>query len=182
MLARMSMNIAAIIKSNQIIVFVVSPKDFSKRLQDITKTLAGQKKAICYVSLNKPYETIREALEKAGVPLERVYFVDAVSSRAGSVKPDKAVLMVSSPSALTELSIAISKGVELWKADAVLFDSLSTLLVYEGASSVLRFVHSVTNSLRVKGLSCVFTILKPDLKDEIAKDIGMFADRIEELY
>lgn len=177
----MSVDIAATIKGNQIIVFVVSPKDFPKQLQDITKAMAETKKAICYVSLNKPYKTIQGGLEKTGVPVEKVYFVDAVSSKAGPVKPDKTVLMVSSPNALTELSIAISKGVEMWKADAVLFDSLSTMLVYEGASSVLRFVHSVTNALRVKGMSCVFTVLKQDLKEELAKDLGMFADKIEEM-
>lgn len=177
----MSVNISATIKSNQIIVFVVSPKDFSKQLQDITKAMAETKKAICYVSLNKPYKIIQGSLEKAGIPVEKMYFVDAVSSKVGSVKPGKTVLMVSSPNALTELSIAINKGVEMWKADTVLFDSLSTLLVYEGASSVLRFVHSVINALRVKGLSCVFTVLKQDLKEELAKDLGMFADKVEEL-
>ena len=177
----MSVDITDTIRKNQIIVFVVSPKGFSKQLQNITKSLAGQKKGICYVSLNKPFTSIKTGLEKMKIDASNLYFIDAVSSKVSSVEPDKKTIFVSSPQALTEISIAINKGIGLWKADAVLFDSLSTLLVYEGASSVIRFVHSVTNSLRVKGLTCVFTILKPDLKDELAKDIGMFADSIEEL-
>ena len=35
--------IQKIVKENQITVFVVSPKGFSKQLQDITKALAGLK-------------------------------------------------------------------------------------------------------------------------------------------
>ncbi len=107
--------------------------------------------------------------------------MDAVSSKIGSVEPDKKAIFISSPQALTELSIAISKGLGLWRADAVLFDSLSTLLVYDGVPSVLKFVHSIANNLRVRGLSCVFTILKPDLKKELSKDLGMFADIIVEI-
>ncbi len=171
----------SIIKDNQVIVFAVSPQDFSGQLQDIARAMASCRKGVCYVSLNKPHQNIKSGLEKAGVDTEKFFYIDAVSSKAGSTEPSQGVSYVSSPQALTELSIAITKGTGLWKADSVLFDSLSTLLVYEGASSVLKFMHSVINSLRVKGLSCVFTVLKPDLKDEIAKDVGMFADRVEEL-
>jgi archaellum biogenesis ATPase FlaH len=159
----------------------MSPQDFSSQIQTLTKSLVSLSKTICYVSLNKPSPTIKSDLEKIGVSTEKIFFVDAVSSKAGSTSPDKSVIMVSSPNALTELSIAINKGIGLWKADVILFDSLSTLLVYEGTSSILKFVHSMTNSLRVKGLSCVFTILKQDLKEELAKDLGMFADMIGEL-
>jgi archaellum biogenesis ATPase FlaH len=120
-------------------------------------------------------------MKRAGIPTEGMYFVDAVSSKVGSMEPDKRAVFVSSPQALTELSIAIKKCVDTRKLDFVLFDSLSTLLVYEELSSMVKFVHSVISALRVKGKSCVFTLLKEDIKEELVKDLGMFADKVEEI-
>ena len=177
----MPVDIEATVEENKIIVFVILSGQYSKQLQNITKTLVGLKKGICYVSLNKPYKVVQANLNKARIPTENMYFVDAVSSKAGSVEPDKKVVFVSSPQALTELSIAINKCLGPWKLDTVLFDSLSTLLVYEEASSTVKFVHSVISTLRVKEKSCIFTILKEDLQEELVKDLGMFADKIEEL-
>ena len=177
----MPVNVSTTIKKNQITVFVIPSKSYQNKIGEISKALADLKKKVCYVSLNKPYKSIRDRLKEAGTSAEDFYFVDAVSSKVGSVESTEKVVFVSSPRALTELNIAITKCLGLWKPDVVLFDSLSTLLVYEGASSVLRFVHSVASNLRVKGKSCVFTVLKEDLQNELSKDLGMFADSIEEL-
>ena len=102
-------------------------------------------KVVCYVSLNRPYKTVLEEFKKMGINPEAFYFIDAVSSKVGSVETSKRVIFVSSPQAMTELSISINKSIGTWKPGTVLFDSLSTLLVYEGASSVLRFIHSVVS-------------------------------------
>ena len=177
----MTADIKAVIEGNQIAVFVIQSQQYSKSMGDITGVMTKIKEGVCYVSLNKPCRVIETNLKKSGVSTEKVYFVDAVSSKVGSMEPGVRVIFVSSPQALTELSIAINKCLGIDGIDSVLFDSLSTLLVYEGASSVIKFVHSIINTMRVKDKSCVFTILKEDLKEEVIKDLGMFADKIEEL-
>jgi hypothetical protein len=177
----MPLDLNETIKGNQIIVFVIRSKDYSKRLESITRAAIDIKKELCYISLNKPYQVLEANLKNAGVPTENIYFVDAVSSKVGSAKAVEGVIFVSSPQALTELSIAINKCLGFQETGAALFDSLSTLLVYEEVSSVVKFVHSVISTLRVKGKSCIFTMLKEDLKEELVKDMGMFADKIEEI-
>ncbi len=177
----MPIDLSAIIKENQIIVFVVQSKSYSKHLESITKAAIGLKNNLCYVSLNKPYKVLKRGLENAGVPTEKIRFVDAVSSKVGSMTPDDNVIFISSPQALTEMSISINKCLGLKDMGIVLFDSLSTLLVYEEASNVVRFVHSIISTFRVKERSCIFTMLKEDLKEELVKDLGMFADKIEEI-
>jgi hypothetical protein len=177
----MPVDLSAMIKENQIIVFVVQSKSYSKHLEGITRAAADLNKGLCYVSLNKPYKVMQTSLKNAGVSEENIYFVDAVSSKVGSMEPGNRVIFVSSPQALTELSIAINKCLGLQDTGTVLFDSLSTLLVYEESSSVIKFVHSVISTLRVKEKSCIFTVLKEDLKEALLKDLAMFADKIEEL-
>ena len=174
----MPVDLSATIKGNQIIVFVVQSKSYSKQLESITRAAVGIKNGLCYVSLNKPYKVLQTGLKNAGVPVENIHFVDAVSSKVGSMTPDDNVIFVSSPQALTELSISINKCLGLKDMGIVLFDSLSTLLVYEEASSVVKFVHSIISTLRNKSSKAVFLCLKEDIKTDLIKDISMFADKV----
>ena len=63
----MPSDIGSIVKDNQISVFVISPNAYSKNMQDISRAVIGLKKVVCYVSLNKPYNTIDADLKKAGI-------------------------------------------------------------------------------------------------------------------
>ena len=170
-----------VVKDNQISIFSIPSLKYNKNIKAIAKAVSDHKKGTTYVSLNKPYQTILNDIKKAGANPENFSFIDAVSAKVSSAQSGGKAVFVSSPRAMTEISIAITKSVSKFKSDCVMFDSLSTLLVYEGTSTVLRFVHSIISNIRVKGKSCVFTILKEDLSSELVKDLSMFVDKIVEL-
>ena len=85
---------------------------------------------------------------------------------------------MSSPSALTELSLSISNILEREKFDYMIFDSLSTLLVYESETVITKFVHFLIAKVRVIGCNAIFTCLKQDVNSILIRDINMFADRV----
>lgn len=169
------------IKNNSIIIFSVPGNEYSGRLEEIVGASAKAFSKICYVSLNKPYDTLVPIFKKLGIETGKMIFVDCVT--AGFRKPAAGlnVVSVSSPKALTEINITINKISDSKKFQGLVFDSLSTLLVYEQPSTVIKFSHSVISKLRAAESHGVFMCLREDLKGELMKDLSMFVDRIVEL-
>jgi len=159
---------------NGIILFVISNKDYDSKIRDIVSSASSHYNRVCYVSLNKPYSTVLASLRKYGIDTRKFFFVECT----GSSDKNSQAVSVSSPKALTEMSITISKVLELGRIEALIFDSLSTLLVYEQPSTVVKFTHSLISMLRAKKASGFLTCLESSASSEILKDISMFADSV----
>ncbi len=173
----MKKNIDKDIRKNDIIVFLIPNKKYSAVLADIIKTVSKSYKKICYVSLNKPCYTVVKDFSEARADTKKLFFIDCVSQNAKQSKGIN-VSYVSSPKALTELNIAINKVLGIQKTELMVFDSLSTLLVYQQTMTIIKFVHSIISTLRNNGSKAVFLCLKEDIKTDLVKDISMFADKV----
>ncbi len=173
-------NIKKEIKGHDILVFLISEKNYSESLKDIVDVSTKNFKKTCYVSLNKPYDTLIPMFQKAGIKTRNFIFIDCVKVGIKGFS-DVKVVFVSSPKALTEMDIAIKKALDKEKFDGLVFDSLSTLLVYEEPSTLIKFSHSVISKLRSAGVKGIFLALKDDVKSELMKDLSMFVDKVVEV-
>lgn len=162
----------------QILVLIIPNKDYQKRVTDLTKDIAKLSEKICYVSLNKPYKTLLKNFTDAGIDTTKFIFIDAITKTAEMPPVVENCEFVSSPGALTELSLAISNTLETKGVNLIVFDSLSTMLVYEDENIVTKFVHSLMAKIRVMGCRGIFTCLKQDSDTVLLKDVNMFADKI----
>ncbi len=160
---------------NEIKLFMISNKDYDSKIRDIVSSASSSYKRICYVSINKPYSVISDSLKKQGIDIKKLFFVDCTGNPC---KTEGQVVRVSSPKALTEMSITINKVLELGRIEALIFDSLSTLLIYADPSTVVKFTHSLISSLRGKKASGVLVCVEGGKNAELVKDISMFADRV----
>ena len=177
--SRYPSNVRAGIQENQVIVLIIPDEQYSQKLLGITKELAQLSESMLYVSLNRPYGTLLESFSGAGIESGKFYFVDAVTQTAQRVNGGgEKIKYVSSPGSLTELSLTLTKLLDSQKFDYLLFDSLSTLLVYEEELVVTKFIHSLMSKVRVVKCKSVFTCLKRDVESVLIKDLNMFADRI----
>lgn len=176
-----NINLKKAIKGNDIILLLVPNGVYSDRIKKITKAISEENERICYVTINKPYNTILKTLEKARVETKKIFFIDAVTKKVKEEKSSEQVIYVSSPKALTEMNIAIKKVMESGNTDVTLFDAISTLLVYDSPASVVRFVHSLISSFRTIGSKGVMVSLKEDSKGELIKDLNMFVDKVLEI-
>jgi hypothetical protein len=165
------------IKGNDILIFIVPNKDYTSYLMKIAKNAAAVHNKICYISMNRPHDVILREFGKAAIDARKFFFIDCVGRGADG----KDVVHVSSPKALTELNITISRVLGKGGIESSLFDSLSTLLIYEDPSNVIKFVHSIISVFRNSDVKAVFTCLKGDVNSELIKDLGMFVDKIVEL-
>ena len=168
------------IQENDVLV-VLFGEDYQKNLLDMIKNTEATYKKICYITLNKPYNNLIEVLKKNSIDIEKFNFVDAITSTVIKPASIKNCRFVTAPNALTELNLAIGKECISHNSDLFIFDSLSSLLIYEKGPTLIRFVHSVINELRTYNIKIIFTLLKEDYVSTLMKDLNMFVDKIIEI-
>lgn len=154
---------------------VIPEMHYSESLIHLLKLMHDR--AICFVTLNKPAPALERAFAYFNVPTDKMFFIDAVSGGLGKSQEKDNVLYVSSPEAFTELSIAMSEILRTKKFDALLFDSLSTLLIYSGNGyRAERFAASVIEKTKSAASLGVFTCLEGDVQSSLIKRSCMHVD------
>jgi len=116
---------------------------------------AGSKKAnetsfiICG---NSAPEDIKSKASTMGIDLEGVHFIDCYSSTLGREVPagSENITIVSGPSALNDISLAINEAISKssGKRMRVVFDTLSTFVLYNSKDSIKKFLSVIEGRLR----------------------------------
>jgi KaiC/GvpD/RAD55 family RecA-like ATPase len=162
-------------------VFVIPNEKYKREMAKVTKYFSDYFNSICYVSLSKLRDPLIIDLKKAGIDLDKFLIIDAITK---SVNPDAKLdgnfVGVSSPGALTEMSIVIDKVLKKGDFDGFIFDSLSTLSIYNNGPEMMRFVHSLVNKLKKKKITGAFIVPGGEVKGNLMKGIGSYVDRVVE--
>ena len=166
------------LKKGEIVVAVFKNKTYSSDIITAAKKMGSVSGNFIYVSLNKPFKPLTQKLKAGRVNISKILFVDGISKSAGqNVEADNCIC-VESAGALTKLSLIVTKAINSKKFDGLLFDSLSTLLIYNKKEAVTKFVQSMVNKLRKAKMTGAFTALEGDTEEGLLKDIGLFVDEI----
>lgn len=171
------------IKKGEIVVVVIPDKPFevtfSKAIIGITSQLSKDYNSICYISLNKPYYHLIKSFEDNKIDINKLFFIDVVTKPSKSdIKRLKNCIFINSISSLTKISISIANALESGKFGCLIFDSLSTMLIYHDTATVTKFVHNLIVTARTFNCTTVFTCLKGDERSTLIKDLNMFVDNI----
>ena len=128
-----------------IAIATVNAKDYQETNLEIIKHLIDKENIPgVYVTLNKPFETMKGIFKKQKIDTDMILFIDAVTKTAGG-KTEKTdnCLFIGSPDNLSDISISMDQAVRSLpsKEKFVFFDSLSTLLLYNNTATVAKFIH-----------------------------------------
>lgn len=134
------------------LILLLTESDGLKEAANLVKQLLERESSVVYVTVNKPSVVVMHYLKRAGARVERVFFVDcATASVSGESARARNTLFVS-PQNLTGLSLAMNELItELPGKKAVVFDSMTTLAVYNPVPTVERFAHFIANKIRLNG-------------------------------
>lgn len=170
------MDIKKELKNNQIIMVVEPAEKYSQTVVDIARALS--KKSLCYVTLNKTFDSLKEEFKKKKVNTENIIFIDAISKTIKQVpQQTDSCYYVSSPGSLTEISIAIDRFLR-HNFEYLVFDSLTNMLIYEKKAPVAKFISSIVNKIKQSKTKAVFYALKIKEQNEIIEEAEMFVDKI----
>jgi CBS domain-containing protein/sulfur relay (sulfurtransferase) DsrF/TusC family protein len=162
-------------EKNQILTFVIPNALYPSDSLSIIKAVSEVVPKCIFVTVNKPYFSIAESLNKKGIRTENFYFIDA-SSEEGETRSGKNFEKIKSPADMTEIMLATEKVLQKKKFFGLIFDSVSTLLTYQSEEMVTRFTHSLVNKLRKYDIKGIFLCTKEDMKTSVMKNLNMLAD------
>lgn len=169
------------IKSNKLTLEVIPSDIYTQTIEQAIKVALDSGKNCVLISLNRPADEINSlARKKKG----KFYLVDGTSlfSRDGKeYKNIDKVFKVKNPSQMNELMYNSKKALEEAGSNALLlFDSLTTLLVYNDEKQVLQFSLRMAVFLRSKKISSVGFVVDQKLAEELINAISTVA-RIKRL-
>jgi len=160
----------------------VSAKNYQKTNVDLIKHLTKDKKIPgVYVTLNRPFSSVRKLLEKGGVDTEMIIFLDGVIKTAGGkITKEKNCVFIGSLENLSDFSLAMDQAVRALpgKDKFLFFDSLSTLLLYNSAETVARFIHFLAGKMRVWKVKGILISLERQEDKDLIEELTQFCDVI----
>lgn len=175
----MGIDIKSEIGFNMSITVVIPNALYISSINSIAKQLSENYNKVCYVSLNKLYQPLVRALAGNQADINKFFFIDGITKTAMTDVGDiPNCFFVSGPDKITEIGIAIQKVVSVAQCQVLLFDSLSTLLVYHDVQIIKQFVHSIVGQVTALNCIVVFTCLEGTTENDLLKDISMFVDNI----
>lgn len=135
----------------------VDSQNYQKINIDLIKTLVNEQNTPgVYVTLNKPFKTLKTLFDNVSINTKLIIFIDAVTETP-RIEKTKDCLYIGNPEKLSDLSIAMDQAVRAIPSDEkfVFFDSLSTLLIYNNPNTIAKFIHFLSTKMRewkVKGI------------------------------
>ena len=166
-------------EKSKIIVDVIPNEVYNEKLIEVVKQLSYTYQNICYITINTVYKVLRDNLLKEGIDLKKFFFIDGITNMSRQ-EPENVenCIFVDAPNSLTEISHHVTRLLNLHKFDCFLFDSLSTLLIYDTSPAATQFAHFVIENFRQYKCTAIFTALESDIESQLINDIGLFADEI----
>jgi hypothetical protein len=165
---------------NQIVLVTMPKERYNSVMPEIQEGADKSSAKIGYITINKPFNSIIANLAKININKSKFYFVDAITATVEAPPIVDNCFFVSSPTALTDISLAFSSLLSDKACDIVVFDTISTLGIYQDLGSVVRFAHNLITKVRVTSKRAVFIALKED-SEVLIKDLNMFVDKIIDL-
>jgi KaiC/GvpD/RAD55 family RecA-like ATPase len=137
-------------------------------------------KNIIYITTNKPYKYLMNLLNEEKINTESILVIDCISNQLSeSGDASKRCVFLESPQNISGLSIAISQAIKSLAGEAtVIFDSLSTLLIYNNEEVIGKFSNFIINKMQQTNISSVFFVIESDMDKKVMGVISSFVDEV----
>jgi hypothetical protein len=172
------------LEQRRIFLVLSSPSTVRQRNMDVIRELSALGYHTVVISTNFPYSILRKLYNENGIDPNTVSFIDAVTHRSiGTAENIPGVVrFINSPGNLTELGIAVTEALKdhSGKKVCVLYDSISTMLIYLSSANISKFIHFVTNKLRLMDISGVFLAVEKGLDPMLMSQLTTFVDQVIE--
>ncbi len=170
------------INDEDIYLVMASAAEIRNKNIELIKMLLAMDYHVLVITTNQPYDILKKNFEKSGISMEEISVVDTVTKNAlgHDHEPVSNCRFVSNPADLTDIGIAVVDSLaELQgKKVSLLFDSVNSMLIYISSQNIMKFIHFVTNKLRLMHFSGIFIAVEKGLDPEVLTRLTMFMDTI----
>jgi hypothetical protein len=170
------------LEKKQIFLILAAPANIRERNIELIKEISANGYHTIIVTINYPYNILSKLYAENGVDIATVSFVDAVTRNSmGSAENIPGVVrFINNPANLTDLGIAVTEVLKdhSGKKVCILYDSVSTMLIYLSSQNISKFIHFVTNKLRLMDLSGIFLAVEKGLDPMLISQLTTFVDTV----
>ncbi len=166
-----------------IFLYISDPARMKQTNLEIVSNLTAKGTACIIVTTNIPSSILTTLYTKKGIPMDHIHFIDAITKYSlGSMPtPVPNTTFTSNPGNLTELGIAITEALKKRKGDtALIFDSISTLLIYLSSPNISKFMHFISNKIRLLDIRAVYLSAERGLDPLLLNQISSIVDEVVE--
>jgi len=148
----------------------------------VIKTLIGRGYRVVVITTNQPSAILKKHYAAEGIDMGKVTFIDAITKYAIGRIPEGETdtKFVNSPSNLTDLGIAITEVLNPASGEktCLLFDSISTMLIYLPSIHISKFIHFVTSKLRLLDVPGIFLAVEKGIDPLLLTQLTTYVDDV----
>lgn len=165
------------------ITLILTPTDITREvITGFVRYFTTEKNALCiYVTVNQPSSSMDELLREAGAKTENIFYIDCATQTGGQGNLQRSGNTVFvKPSQLTDLSIALTEVVGTVPEDRegiLVFDTMSTLAIYNDTDTVSKFAHQMLSYIRQWDIKSIVLTLDDDTDEKVLSRLRQFSDR-----
>src|SRR3972149_6836117 len=101
------MDITNELKGSDVVLLILAKEHYKAEIASLARSAESMSKKVCYVCINEPYGFVSANRKKSEAALEMFFFIDALTMRVQEPPLAGNCIFVSSPNALTEISLAL---------------------------------------------------------------------------
>lgn len=134
------------------------------------------------ITTNFPSSVLEKLYTQKGIDTSKIFYIDAISAYSLGKTPeeDERHLNISNPGDLTSLSIAITKAIKQMSGNKIfiLFDSISSMLIYIPTLKTVKFIHFLSNKIRQIDYSGALLAVEGGLDPMMLAQVSSFVDDV----
>lgn len=170
------------LEQKKIFLILASPGTIRQCNIEIIRQVSGLGYHTVVITTNFPYSVLTKLYAQSGILPESVSFIDAVTrnSVGGAENIPGIVRYINNPANLTDMGIAVTEVLKEHAGQKVciMYDSVSTMLIYLSSANISKFIHFVTNKLRLMEISGVFLAVEKGLDPMLMTQLTTFVDSV----
>lgn len=145
----------------------------------LLKTLTNEGNLVIFVTMIRPAAVLNKLYEEHGIDKSRIYTVDCVSTLTQQyIKHTEHEVFVQ-PNNLSAIAMAVNEmALSLTGTKIVIFDSPSTLMVYNSLNEIMKFALFLTSKIRLENLRGILLSVEEDMKSDILNGLSHVSDRV----
>jgi len=170
------------IGSNFMVLLDTHSENYFEAVMESARFMLEDNKKGVYVTVSHPCKFILNEMRERDINTGNLLFVDCITSVSGfhiaGGFEDNNCLFAKSPSELDQISRQINSLLEKIKYDEkfLIIDCISTLLIYNSASSVREFTMSLADKLRFEGADGIIVTIKKEIPDDLKENLVSICD------
>ncbi len=151
---------------------------------EVVQNITADGFQVIMITTNQPSVILSKMYSRANINTDRVFFIDGITNYAlGKDEADNEnTIFISNPGDLTEIGIALTKAMKKFGNEdvCIVLDSISTMLIYVSSAKITKFLHYLTNKIRLSDIHGVLFAAKNGLDPGFMIQLTTFVDEIKE--